>query len=110
RGADQQRGLKAAEQTTTKLGVEQIRTRPRTNDPCWDHRNDERRARIDEEVSESRVIPSEVEESCSEILRSFCGILRLRSAPLGMTSPAKAMSFHLDVLPQIGWHVEIFAF
>ena len=37
---------------------EQIRARSRTNDPCWDHRNDERRARIDEEVTRSAVGPA----------------------------------------------------
>ena len=35
---------------TADPAFEQIRTRSRTNDPRWNHRNDERRARIDEEV------------------------------------------------------------
>jgi hypothetical protein len=48
-------------------------------------RNDEIRMMNDEGIYATAVIPSEVEESRDEALELFCGVLRLRCAPLRMT-------------------------
>ena len=38
------RGVQTGGKRIAKPAFEQIRARSRTNDPCWDHRNDECRA------------------------------------------------------------------
>ncbi len=55
-----QRGKRIA-----KPAFEQVRTRSRTNDPCWNHRNDKRCARIDEEISCSVGMRGQQAKDCS---------------------------------------------
>ncbi len=74
--------------------------RSRTNDPCWDHWNDERRARANEKLEKLGLTGDP----------RFVIRPENRFSDLTDHDSRREASLHLDFFPQIGRDVEVFAF